>query len=114
MFTMIKIYIIISTLASVRPYVGVPVLASHYQFLLPYNKMSQRKIAWYVLRGKIGILGHTHNPGLQVTWCHVLGQGEAELCISKLTSAFHHLPSVSPKQLCALAHLGCIRKTGTS
>ena len=26
---------------------------------------------------------------------------------------FHHLPSVGPKQLCALAHLGCINKVGT-
>ena len=27
---------------------------------------------------------------------------------------FHHLHSVGPKQLCALAHLGCIREAGTS
>ena len=32
----------------------------------------------------------------------------------KLTSVFHHLPSVGPKQLCALAHLGCTREAGTS
>ena len=41
-------------------------------------------------------------------------QGEAKLHILKLTQIFHHLPSVSPKQLCALAHLGCIREVGTS
>ena len=26
----------------------------------------------------------------------------------------HHLPRVGPKQLCALAHLGCTRAAGTS
>ena len=26
----------------------------------------------------------------------------------------YHLPSVGPKQLCALAHLGCTREAGTS
>ena len=31
----------------------------------------------------------------------------------KLTLVFHHLPSVGPKQLCALAHLGCTREAGT-
>ena len=30
------------------------------------------------------------------------------------TLEFHHLPRVSPKQLCALAHLGCTYKVGTS
>ena len=32
----------------------------------------------------------------------------------KLTSVFHHLPCVSPKQLCALTHLVCTREAGTS
>ena len=27
---------------------------------------------------------------------------------------FHYLSRVGPKQLCALAHLGCIRAAGTS
>ena len=31
---------------------------------------------------------------------------EAKLSILKLASVFHHLSSVGPKQLCALAHLG--------
>ena len=39
---------------------------------------------------------------------------EAMLGIQKLISVFHHLPNVSPKQLCALAHLGCTHKAGTS
>ena len=30
------------------------------------------------------------------------------------TSEFHHLPRVGPKQLCALAQLGCTREVGTS
>ena len=44
-------------------------------------------------------------------------QGKAELRILdfKTTwSEFHHLPRVGQKQLCALAHLGCTRKAGTS
>ena len=40
-------------------------------------------------------------------------QGKAELHILELTSVFHHLPSVGPKQLCALAHLGCTREAET-
>ena len=32
----------------------------------------------------------------------------------KLTSVFHHLPSVGPKQLCGLAHLRCTNDAGTS
>ena len=40
-------------------------------------------------------------------------QGKAKLCVLKLTSVSHHLPSVIPKQLCALAHLGCTCKVGT-
>ena len=39
-------------------------------------------------------------------------QGEAELRIYILKK--HHLPIVSPKQLCAPAHLGCTRAAGTS
>ena len=34
---------------------------------------------------------------------YIIRQGEAELCILELTSVFHHLPSVGPKQLCLLA-----------
>ena len=40
--------------------------------------------------------------------------GKAELHISKLTSVVLHLFSVGPKQLCALAHLGCTLEAGTS
>ena len=40
----------------------------------------------------------------------IIRQGKAKLCcILKLTSVFHHFPSVSPKQLCALAHRGYFR-----
>ena len=41
-------------------------------------------------------------------------RGEAKLRIFKLTSVFHYLTRVGPKQLCALAHLGCTRAAGTS
>ena len=37
----------------------------------------------------------------------------AKLYILILSSVFQHLPSVGPKQLCALAHLGCTHKVGT-
>ena len=30
------------------------------------------------------------------------------------TPVLYHLSSVGPKQLCALAHLGCTREAGTS
>ena len=50
----------------------------------------------------------------QLDRCH---QGEAKVRILSFTttwSEFHHLPRVGPKQLCALAHLGCTRAAGTS
>ena len=34
---------------------------------------------------------------------YIIRQGEAELCTLDLTSMFHHLPSVGPKQLCVLS-----------
>ena len=34
------------------------------------------------------------------------------LFTSKPNSVSHHLPSVGPKQLCALAHLGCTYESG--
>ena len=39
-------------------------------------------------------------------------RGKAELQINNLKK--HRLPRVSPKQLCASAHLGCTRAAGTS
>ena len=44
----------------------------------------------------------------------IIKQGEAQLHILELTSVFHHLTCVGPKQLCAVAHLGCTREAGTS
>ena len=44
----------------------------------------------------------------------IIRQGEAKLRIFDISSVFHHVPSVGPKQLCALAHLGCTRAAGTS
>ena len=44
-------------------------------------------------------------------------RGEAEVRILKFKtpwSEFHHLPRVGPKQLCALAHLGCTCAACTS
>ena len=45
---------------------------------------------------------------------YIIRKGKAKLCISKLISVMNWLPSVSPKQLCALPHLGCTREVGTS
>ena len=46
------------------------------------------------------------SPGVQSFLVqYTIRQGKAELRILGLTLVFHHLPSVRPKQLCALAHL---------
>ena len=45
---------------------------------------------------------------------YIIREGEAELDILELTSVFHHLPSVGPKQLCDMANLGSTREAGTS
>ena len=41
---------------------------------------------------------------------YIVKRGKAKLCILELTAVFHHLPSVGPKQLCALTHLRCTHK----
>ena len=79
--------------------------------------MSLIKVPWYVLRVKTM---HFWSPSdswdppwskAKPSYVHyIIRQGEAKLHILELTSVFHHLPSVSPKQLCALAHLGCTCK----
>ena len=82
--------------------------------------MSLIKVPWYVLRVK-----NMHFGSPSDSWdprgkekpnnvYYIIRQGEAKLRILELSSVFHHLPSAGPKQLCALAHLGCIRKAGTS
>ena len=91
----------------------VPLLI--FQFLLSYYKVSLIKAAWYVLR-----LKNIHSWSSQDPlgpWdekkpsyiLYDIRREEAKLRILKLASVFHHLPSVSPKQLCALAHIGCTR-----
>ena len=58
---------------------------------------------------KMSIMGHPHNPlGLwgMVKLSYIYDNirwGEVNLRLSKLTLAIHYLPSVGPKQLCALA-----------
>ena len=62
--------------------------------------------------GKMLILGTPFQP-----LCHaqyIIRQGKAELLILELTSMFHHLLSVGPKQLCALAPKGCTQAVGIS
>ena len=89
--------------------------------LKSHHKMSLIKLLWYVLSVK-----NMHFGSPLDSWdlpCgkakrsyakYIIRQGAAKLHILELTSVFHHLPCVSPQKLCALAHLGCIRKTGTS
>ena len=119
------IYIIISTFTSVRPsgvggvgVGGVPLLI--FKFLQSYDKVSLIKVAWYVLRVK-----NMHSRAPPDPWGpwdeekpsyihYDIRREEVKQSILKLASVFHHLPSVGPKQLCALAHLGCTREAGTS
>ena len=124
------IYITISTFTSVRPYGVVVVVVvvvtsrhvtlSSFQFLQAYDKVSLIKVGWYVLKVK-NI--HSWSPPdplgpwdkEKASYIHYdIKREEAKLRILKLASVFHHLPSVGPKQLCALAHLGCTREAGTS
>ena len=81
--------------------------------------MSLIKVGWYVLRVK-NI--HSWSPPdplgprdkEKARYVHFdIRREEAKLLILKLASVFHHLPSFGPKQLCALAHLGCTREVGT-
>ena len=96
----------------------VPLLS--FQFLQAYDKVSLIKVGWYVLRVKNihswsppDPLGPRDNE--KARYVHFdIRREEAKLRILKLTSVFHHLPSFGPKQLCALAHLGCTRKAGAS
>ena len=63
---------------------------------------------WF--RGSVRLSVWKPTPIPASSKCH-----KAELHLLKLTSVFHHLPvSVRPKQLCALAHLGCTHEAGTS
>ena len=97
-----------------------PVPLPSFQFLQAYEKVSLIKVAWHVLRVK-NI--HSWSPPdplgpwdeEKASYIHYnIRREEAKLHILKLATVFHHLSSVGPKQLCALAHLGCTREAGTS
>ena len=84
-----------------------------------YDKMPPIKVAWCLLKVKYMHFGSPSdyldpfNKAKLSYVQYIIMQGEAELRILELTSVFHHLPNVGPKQLCALAHLECTRKEGT-
>ena len=71
--------------------------------------MSLIKVAWYMVRVKNMHSGSSSDPWgpcskqklrsmhYDISWV------EANLRLAKLTSVFHHLPNVGPKQFCALA-----------
>ena len=82
--------------------------------------MSLIKVPWYVLGVKNM---HFWSPSDFWDPCskakpshvqYIIRLGKAELRALELTSVIHHRPSVSPKQLCALAQIGCTQKAGTS
>ena len=58
--------------------------------LISHHKISLIKVSWYVY------------------WVHEVRQSQAT------HFSFHHLHTVSPKQLCALEHVGCTHRVGTS
>ena len=90
--------------------------------------MSLIKVVWYVLRVKNMHAGSLSDPSETAVTeakqrevpdaksdCSRRGEAEVRILNFKTTwSEFHHLPRVGPKQLCALAHLGCTRAAGTS
>ena len=45
---------------------------------------------------------------------YVIWQGKAKVRILKLSSVFHHLPNIGPKQLSASEHLGYTHAAGIS
>ena len=81
--------------------------------------MSLIKVSWFVLGVKNMHFGSPSTSGIHAArqkpshGQYIIRQGEAELRIIELTSVFHHLQSVSAKQLCALAHRGYTREAGT-
>ena len=83
----------------------------NFQFLPLHHKTSLIKVDWYVLRAKNMHFWSPSDPWgpwneekLSKIHYDIRG-GEAKLRMLKLASVFHHLPSVSPKQLCASARL---------
>ena len=85
-----------------------PVL-SHFQFLQSYQKMSLIKVAWYVIRVKICILGHPQTPGV-----HEVGGSPATyiMLLGKVKSSFIYQNSLqyfTTSLMSNLTQLGCTR-----
>ena len=82
--------------------------------------MSQIKVPCYVSRVENMHLGSTSDfwdpcGKAKLSYVHyIIRQGKVKLRILEPTSVFHHLSSVSPKQLFALEHLECTQEAGTS
>ena len=76
-----------------------------FQILHFYHKMWRIKVTWYVRAvSEKNALLFTLTPLLNVH--ENIRQDETQLRLLKLTSVFHLLSGGSPKQLCALPHLG--------
>ena len=58
----------------------------------------------------------TENFATQSCQIHFKGEKniQSNAVVLGSTLEFHHLPRIGPKQLCALANLGCAREASTS
>ena len=50
----------------------------------------------------------------KTTWPEFQRSSQTAATRGEAKPVFHPVPTVGPKQLCALAHLGCTREAGTS
>ena len=99
--------------------------------LQSYSKMQLLKVGWYVFRVKNMHPGSPSHPSgtaaaeakSRCVYSILKPHGQSSRYQVRILlprqnqstcSEFHHLPRVGPKQLCALAHLGCTRAAGTS
>ena len=104
------IYIPISTFTSVRPSaIGGIIVQSHF-WLSNSCSRSQNVIdknCLVYLKGKKYAFWVTlrHHEVKWIWATYIMILSKARPCVSKLTSVFHHPPTVSPKQLCASAHV---------
>ena len=76
-------------------------------------KMALVKVAWYVCKRAKYVfwIALRFLEFIRIKLCSLRYEARQSrviyLCISKLTSLFHHFSSIGPKHLCASAHLGC-------
>ena len=115
-------YRLISDLMSVYPVVLLSVCLSHFTISNSCIVSQDVTNKSYLVCIRVKNM-HTMSPkdllGLwgeeKPSYAHDnIRQGKAKLRLPKITSVFHHLPSIGPKQLFVLAHLGCTLEADTS